>query len=127
MLDTHAWIWWASDPAKLSKRARTVIEEAPGRFVSAISAWEIAMLVVANRLRLDDTTAGWVRRCEGAGLVEIVPIDAGIAVRAAELQEAGFHRDPADRVIYATARQLDLRLVTKDDRIRMFDRRATVW
>ena len=60
VLDTHVWIWWVADPARLSKAARSAIEKARVRGVCTISVWEIAMLVERGRLVLDREVSDWV-------------------------------------------------------------------
>lgn len=81
--------------------------------VSAISFWEVAMLVDKGRIRLSDDVHTWRREHLEQGVVEI-PVDGDIGIRAAGL--ADFHADPADRLIVATA-LAGHRLVTSDRRI----------
>lgn len=76
------------------------------------------MLVVRKRVRLDRPMAVWVRDLfaqEGMSIAELTP---DIAVAAAQLP--GFHGDPADRLIYATARSLRVALVSKDAQMRQY-------
>jgi PIN domain nuclease of toxin-antitoxin system len=127
VLDTHAWVWWALEPKRLSRRARKTIEQAETLGVSAISAWEVALLVLRGHLELDLDLRTWIARALAIERVETLPLDPDVAVDAALLVERGFHRDPVDRIVYATARALGAPLVTKDRRIRGFDRAATVW
>jgi PIN domain nuclease of toxin-antitoxin system len=96
--------------------------------VSAISAWEVATLEQRGRITLDRPAARWVRAAltHDPRIVEL-PVDAGIAVRAASLADEGLPGDPADRLIYATAVQRGGRLITKDRTLRTPDRRRTVW
>lgn len=53
LLDTHTWIWWRSDPARLSRRAKNEIDRAKHVGLSAISLWELSMLLRKKRLELD--------------------------------------------------------------------------
>ncbi|HXE43648.1 MAG TPA: type II toxin-antitoxin system VapC family toxin [Conexibacter sp.] len=127
VLDTHAWLWWLADPARLSPAARAAIDEADAIGVSAISAWEVAMLVQKGRISLDRDVAVWVRQALGHARVRQHPLTADLAVAAGQLGARGFAGDPADRFIYATAEASRARLVTRDERIRDFDARATLW
>lgn len=128
VLDTHVWIWWTSDRDRLSATALDAIEGADVIGISAISAWEVAMLADRGRIRLDRPSALWVRAALQADprLTEL-PLTAGIATRSVALGAEGMHGDPADRFIVATARANDAVLVTRDDAIRAFDPAGTVW
>jgi len=128
VLDTHVWLWWLSDPAKLSQPARETIEDAVAGdaiALSAISAWELAMLVQRGRLALDRRPIDFVAATEALPFVHVVDVDPRIAVDSVSLDLP--HRDPADRMIAATARQLRAPLVTKDARLREWGGVETVW
>lgn len=84
------------------------------------------MLVAGGRIRLDRELRHWIRNALAAERVSSIPLDAEIAISAALLPN-DFPGDPADRIIYATARGLGVPLVTKDDRISAFDPPATIW
>lgn len=128
VLDTHAWLWWVAAPERLSKRARSAIDDATDIGVSAISAWEIAMLERRRRITLDRPASRWVRAALAADprVVEL-PLEASVAVAAASLSADGLPGDPADRFIYATAQSRGARLVTRDAALRAHDRRRTIW
>ena len=127
VLDTHAWLWWVADPARLSKRARAAIDDATEIGVSAISAWEVAMLEERGRITLDRPAPRWIRAAlEVDPRVVEAPIDTGIAVLAATLGADGMPGDPADRFIYATARTRRARLVTRDAALRAVDKALEV-
>lgn len=115
LLDTHVWLWWLSDPSKLSSSAAALIDQAVAEdavAISAISAWEVAVLVDRGRLDLDRSVDAFVRQTEALPFVHLVDVDARIAVASVRLDLP--HRDPADRLIVATARLLDATLITKD-------------
>lgn len=128
VLDTHAWLWWVSAPERLSKRARTAIDDATEIGVSAISAWEVAMLKQRGRITLDRPVPLWVRAAltTDPRVVELA-VDATVAIAAASLSAEGMHGDPADRFIYATARSRGARLLTRDAQLRAHDRARIVW
>lgn len=117
VLDTHSLIWMDEDSPRLGREARASIERAFLRStlaVSAISFWECAMLVARARIALPEPVEVWRKELLGNGLVEI-PLNGTVAIQAAQLQTP--HRDPADRLIAATAMQHQATLVTADERL----------
>ncbi len=117
LLDTHALVWLASDDKRLGRRARAVTDRAlaDGKLaVSAVSFWEIALLVVKRRLELGRPPRAWRDGLLRRGLVEI-EVDGEIAMAAAQVGD--FHDDPADRFIVATASVAGATLLTSDQRI----------
>lgn len=115
LLDTHTLLWWQAGSDRLSGRARRLIDTAPRLFLSAISVWELAMLVDQGTVALDRPTQIWVHDLLTDGIVTIAELTPAIAVAAAQLDE--FTGDHADRIIYATAVQNQLTLVAKDERL----------
>ena len=115
LLDTHTLLWWQAGSDRLSGRARRLIDGAPRLFLSAISVWELAMLVDHGTVALDRPTQIWVHDLLSDGIVTLAELTPAIAVAAAQLDE--FTGDHADRIIYATAVQNQLTLVTKDERL----------
>jgi PIN domain nuclease of toxin-antitoxin system len=108
LLDTHAWIWYAGDQSRLDAAEldaldRFDIEARP--LLSDFSLWEIATLVSRGRLTLDQPLDRWLSLATRRVVVRMVPVSVAIAVELAGLPDT-FHRDPADRVIVATARAL---------------------
>jgi len=129
VLDTHTLVWWVTGDATLSKKAKAAIErEQDGGeiIVSAISAWEITMLVAHERLVLSMEVSGWLSTIAEIEGVRFLPVDVEIATKSVELP-GKFHKDPADRMIVATARKLAAPLVTKDDKIRAYQHVKTIW
>lgn len=130
LLDTHAWVWWLSDPERLPPPARAAIDDSlaaghPIR-VSSISVWEVAMLVHRGRLELTMTLDDWLAHAEAAPEIAFVPVDNRIAAGAVGLD--GFaHEDPADRIVVATALMLGATLVTADARLRDYAPLPTLW
>lgn len=127
VLDTHAWLWWLAEPARLSPAARRAIDEAEKVGVSTISAWELTMLTLRGRISLDRDVRAWVGQAFAHTRVTAIPPTADVAVAAGLLDGGGFPGDPADRIIYATAQASRARLVTRDEAIRRFDGRDTIW
>jgi PIN domain nuclease of toxin-antitoxin system len=130
VLDTHALVWWLADPDKLPRKARARLDGAvtggePLR-ASSISVWELAMLVARGRLTLTMDVGAWIAAAESLPQLEFVPVDNGIALRAVALPEA-LGRDPADRLIAATALGLGATLVTGDRRLRGHPPLRTLW
>ncbi|MNV69126.1 Ribonuclease VapC22 [compost metagenome] len=129
VLDTHALVWWVSGDSLLSRAAREAIE-AEGRdgeiLISAITAWEVAMLVKAGRLALTMDAAAWLDTVVQVPAVRFVAVDVRISIQSVELP-GEFHKDPADRFIVATARHLSAPLVTADLKIREYPHVQTIW
>jgi PIN domain nuclease of toxin-antitoxin system len=129
VLDTHAWIWWASNPAFLSETAKGIIDGAVKErniFISAISTWEVAILVSRGRLKLTMSASDWVAASEALPFLNFVSVSNNIALKSVQLPGA-LHNDPADRIIIATAVSLGAVLVTKDEKIRNYPHVKTAW
>lgn len=124
VLDTHAWVWSVDAPRRLPKAVRQVIEHADRIGVSTMSVFELVQLVERRRITLDVPVRTWVREALARDRVESLPLTAEVAIDAAQLH---FEANPADRIIYATARAADAQLVTRDERLRAFDPELTVW
>ena len=129
LLDTHAWVWWASNPGKLSKRAASVIEKAAvdaSLAVSAISCWELAVLVSKGRIGFSVDVGEWIDRSLKLPYFRLAGLTPEIAVGSTRLP--GYdHSDPADRIILATALSHGCRLVTRDGNMRDYTHVKTVW
>ncbi len=129
ILDTHIWIWWLTDPAKLSPNANDLISEATNQkeiVVSSISVWEIALLVKKDRLELTIDVTNWIAQSEKLPFLSFIPIDNSIVLKSIHLPEP-FHDDPADRMIVATAITSGSPLITADKKIRNYKHVNTVW
>jgi PIN domain nuclease of toxin-antitoxin system len=117
ILDTHVALWLTLGSDSLGKRSRRLTQQAAAEkelAISAVSFWEIALLITKRRLRPPDTAKEMRRQILGAGAIEL-PLTGEIAILAGELE--GLHADPADRFIAATAVVHDAMLVTADDRL----------
>lgn len=119
VLDTHAFIWALEDQPRLGPEARNLIRESSLDSVfgvSAITPWEIALLVEKGRLGLTRDTGDWIESALSHSNVRLLPIEPRIALDAVRLP-GEFHADPADRLIVATARFWDAPLMTADTAI----------
>jgi PIN domain nuclease of toxin-antitoxin system len=128
LLDTHSWVWIAAQSEKLSRKALDAYyraRETQAVYISAISVWEVFLLSKKGRIHLPDSPALLLANTEQDDAVSIVPIDARIARRAVELPD--IHRDPADRMILATAQEMGARLISKDERLSEYGVVDVVW
>lgn len=125
VLDTHAWLWWTAEDSRLSRNAARAIEEADFIGISAISCWEVALLVGAKRLELDREPVIWMRRSLARERVILLELTPEVAVESVRL--GWDHRDPGDRLIVATALVHDAPIVTKDRNIRAYRAARTIW
>jgi len=117
VLDTHVLVWLAEGDSSLGTRARKLADQAlldDELAVSAISFWEIALLQKRGRLQLVQHIVAWRTRLLSWGLTEI-PVTGDIGIAANTL--AKFHKDPADRLITATAFLNGAFILTADKRI----------
>jgi PIN domain nuclease of toxin-antitoxin system len=118
LLDTHIVVRWLADPRRLTREQSRVLDRAGSRSeplaISAITLLEIAMRVAEGALRIRQGLDELFATLEEHPLLRVLPLTFEIAKETAVL---GVLRDPADRVIAATARVHGLRLVTSDERI----------
>ncbi len=126
MLDTHAWLWWVSDPARLGRNAAKAIEAASQIVIGAISCFEVATAVTKGRISLDRGPQDWLEQALALPRVELVGLTPAICVKATQLGRE-FPGDRADRLIVATAMLESAALVTKDARIRRYPAVETIW
>lgn len=131
VLDTHAVLWWVNGDPQLSPNAHAAIEqELRGDggviLISAITAWEIALLLEKGRITLSMGIDDWLDTVEEIEGVRIVPVDIATAVESTRLP-GEFHKDPADRMIVALARHFNAVLVTADEKINDYRHVKTVW
>lgn len=126
VVDTHAWVWWVAGSPRLSKRARTSIDEARRVGICAITCFEVAQLVARGRLVLDREVELWLEQSLALPGFELLALTPAIASRACALG-ADFQKDPHDRMIVATALALGAPLVTADREIHAAGLVQTLW
>jgi len=130
MLDTHVLLWWVNDAGLLSADAKKAINstlsEGGEIIISAISAWEVAMLIDKERLALSMEVESWFDEVSQIEGVRFVAVDNEVGIKSTALP-GNFHKDPADRMIVATARMLAVPLVTADEKIRNYQHVKTIW
>jgi len=117
LLDTHVWIWSQEQPDRLGPEAtRLLTDPEVPLYVSTVSTLEIARLVTTGAIELTGTLISWVTATLDSLGCKTVEISHPIAAEAYALPP-GFHKDPADRLLAATARLEHLTLLTADERI----------
>ena len=129
VLDTHAWVWFVSNPELLSTKARKAVDTAMEHkeiYISSISVWEVALLAAKKRLRLTLNVVDWIARSEKLPFFQFIPVDNSIAITSTSLPEP-LHHDPADRIIIATAISLDIPVVTKDEKLLVYPHVQSIW
>ena len=121
VLDTNALIWLMNGSDRLGVEAKELAESAMAEnalYVSAMSFWEVGLLITKNRLILDRPAAAWREIALGQGIEE-VPLSGDLAIESTAL--SGFPNDPADRIIAATAMSISGVLLTADGMILRWD------
>jgi PIN domain nuclease of toxin-antitoxin system len=128
LLDTHVVLWLTTDPAKLSGKAKSAIEDArkngDGLAISDITLLELATLSSKGRIRLDISLESFLQEVESRFVV--LPMSGRVCARAMGLP-ATYPQDPADRIIGATALVEGLSLLTTDRQIRRSKAVRTIW
>jgi PIN domain nuclease of toxin-antitoxin system len=118
LIDTHVWIWWLTRLPQLSPRIISALDNMPERpLLSVASLWELSLLVEAERVELFPNPAVWLEEATHPDAVRLAQITRGVALELFEFPKE-FRRDPADRLIIATARALNAPLLTFDRGIR---------
>lgn len=124
LLDTHIWVRYLQGDPNLPRAIVRAVETARGRgaaFLSAISIWEVAVLVGKRRLNLPLDVEIWIERSLQLPGIQLLAFSPKIAIETARLPDP-MHKDPADRILVATALVENLQLVTLDRDILRFAR-----
>ena len=116
LLDTVTLVWFTLGDARLGSRSRVLIDEGDAFGISAITPWEVAMLVRRRRLDLGKHPLAWIGAILTDPRMELTPIPPEVAVHAGLLPDI-IHGDPADRLLIATAKDLGCAILTPDEKI----------
>ena len=122
LLDTHALLWWQAGSDRLSAAATQAIHEASRILISPLSCWEITTLERQGKIELDRDPMTWIHALFRIPGIEAADLSPTAAAWAGALDSSRFPGDPIDRMLYATAMDLRVRLVTKDERLTAFAR-----
>ena len=128
LLDTHVVIWLGLEPARVSRNARTAIDESrkdgTGLAVSGMTLLEITLLSRKKRIHFTPSLETFLTDVETRFMV--LPISARICVRSSSLP-LSYPNDPADRIIGSTALSEGIPLITADREIRNSRALPTIW
>ncbi len=128
LLDTHIWLWFALPDRRLAAPAREAVEHAiaAGNLrVSIMSIWEISLLEAAGRIHLGMSIDEWLEKALALPGLTCLPLETPLILDAHRLP-GNFHKDPADRLLTATARHHDFTLITEDSKILDYARQGYV-
>ena len=127
VLDSHVWVWWVLGDPRLSDEHLRLLQEAEseGLGVSIISCWEVAKLVELGRLEVPIEIEQWLAQALRYPGVQLLDLTVEIVVDATRLP-GEFHRDPADQLLVATARCLEVPLASADRKILAYDHVQTL-
>jgi PIN domain nuclease of toxin-antitoxin system len=128
LMDTHVWFWSLTEPENLSKAALDIIQrtETDQRSIASISIWEFAMMVARGRIEIKITAEQWLDYAVHKTGLRVLELTPKVAVESCELPGV-FHKDPADRIIVATARVNGGTLVTRDQKILGYPHVKSLW
>ena len=128
LLDTHTWIWSQSATALLSDKVKKQIKKTKTdqRCISSISIWEFAMMVSKGRVNLKIDPKSWLDHSLKNSGIQVIELSPDIAMESCNLP-GEFHKDSADRIIVATARNHNMTLLTKDKKILEYPNVKSLW
>ena len=115
LLDTNIWVWMVESQQSIPRKMMSTLLE-PDNYpfhISAISVWEVAKKVSIGKLTLSIPVRDWLARATRKPFIEIIPLSIDIALESTILPGV-FHKDPADQIIVASARQSNMTLITAD-------------
>lgn len=117
VLDTHIWVWWVQKDSRLTQQQQQWLRdyESDGLGISILSCWEVAKLVEKKRLVLPVDIDKWLETALAYLGVQLLNLSLPIIVDSTQLN--GFHNDPFDQMIVATARYYNCLLLTADAKI----------
>ncbi len=130
LIDTHVLVWLLNSPSKLSSKAQTGIQNTikkDGKIsISSMSIWEIFLLFKKGKLESDMDADSWLTKVEKLPFLEFIPVNNAIAAKSVMLPEFA-HKDPADRIIIATAREYGATLITSDGKLLNYKHVKSLW
>ncbi len=129
LLDTHVLVWTVVEPDRLSRAAASAVRRgrmSGGLGIAAITLWEMAVLFSRGHLRGPGTVEDSIQLMLDSSGVSVRPLTPTVAALATQFPE-NYPRDPADRLIGATARAEGLTLITRDEQIRRSKLLKTIW
>ncbi len=128
ILDTHIWIWLLEGNKRLSQKEVQIIEESASSgslLISAISVWEVGMLLKKEKIVFSIPCEQWIKEALGLPGIFLAPLSPEIAIDSSFLP-GEFHGDPADRIIVSTARVLNAKLITHDEKVIEYGKQGCV-
>ena len=128
LIDTHIWVWWILDAARLRENQRQALanHENDRIGVSVISCWEVAKLAQLGQMQLPGSVSDWLAEALRYPGIDLLDLTTEIALESTRLP-GGFRSDPADEIIVATARVHQCELVTSDAKIRSYPHVSTIY
>lgn len=119
LLDTHAFLWWDSEPEKLSKNALALCQNAENTlFLSVASVWEMQIKIQLGKLKVDLPLSDLIQQQEENGIV-ILPVHLSHTLEISNLPP--HHKDPFDRLLVAQAKVGEMILVSADPAIAQYE------
>lgn len=128
LLDTHVWWWSLTEPENLSATAVEAIKASKPdqRAIASISVWEFAMMAAKKRIELKVSALKWLHQAIYHSGIRVIELSPEIAVESCNLPDNS-QKDPADRIIVATARIHGMTLLTKDENILSYPHVRSIW
>lgn len=124
LLDTHTLLWMQDDSQALSKQARAILSDSQARLhVSIVTFWEIVIKSSTGKLLLDYALDDLFNACTKSSIL-VLPIEISTLKKLEHLPS--LHKDPFDRIIIATAIDLQLKIITLDENIAKYSLK-TIW
>ena len=126
LLDTHVWIWTLVGDARIGRRARSLLTRAESRDairISPVTLFEVMALHTVGRLQLSRSPDEWIRQAMASAPVRIAELSPAIAIDAGRIAR-DLLADPMDRLLVATAREMEATLLTADARILQYGART---
>lgn len=116
LLDTHTFLWWVTDDARLSSQAHALMTNRDNElYFSAASGWEIAIKAQLGKLKLPDNAPQFVMTQLAINAIEILPVQLNHALHVYTLPM--YHRDPFDRMLIAQSQLEELPIITADPQL----------